>query len=135
MSIATKLSLLSRKKDNKKLILSHLSHYDDTDKLDKIYEMAFQMQEDGHDLKHIFQSLKESKLGLSHPDFSVVSKKMEETDLFMNKTFETEEGVNECGKCKSKRTISFTKQVRSADEGASVFITCIDCKHRFIMNS
>lgn len=135
MSVTSKLSLLSHKKDNKKLILSHLSRYDDTDKLDKIYEMAFQMQEDGHDLKKIFQALKDGKLGLSHSDFSIVSKKMEETDLFMNKNFETVEGVNECGKCKSKRTISFTKQVRSSDEGASVFITCIDCKHRFILNS
>lgn len=135
MSVTSKLSLLSHKKDNKKLILSHLSRYEDTDKLDKIYEMAFQMQEDGHDLKKIFQGLKEEKLGLSHSDFSIVSKKMEETDLFMNKNFETVEGVNECGKCKSKRTISFTKQVRSSDEGASVFITCIDCKHRFILNS
>jgi DNA-directed RNA polymerase subunit M/transcription elongation factor TFIIS len=82
--------------------------------------MAFQMQEDDLDLQHTFKSLKDSKLGLSHPDFSVVAKKMEETDLFMNKNFETVEGVNECSKCKSKRTISFTKQVRSADEGASV---------------
>jgi len=135
MSVASKLSLLSHKKDNKKLILSHLSRHDDIDKRDKIYEMAFQMQEDDRDLKHVFQALKDEKMGLSHPDFSVVSKKMEETDLFMNKTFETEEGVNECGKCKSKRTISFTKQVRSSDEGASVFITCIDCKNRFILNS
>jgi DNA-directed RNA polymerase subunit M/transcription elongation factor TFIIS len=135
MSITSKLSLLSHKKENKKRILSHLSAFSNTEKRDKLYEMAFQMQEDDLDLQHTFKSLKDSKLGLSHPDFSVVSKKMEETDLFMNKNFETVEGVNECSKCKSKRTISFTKQVRSADEGASVFITCIDCKHRFIMNS
>lgn len=135
MSITSKLSILSHKKENKKRILSHLSTFSDTEKRDKLYEMAFQMQEDDLDLQHTFKSLKDSKLGLSHPDFSVVAKKMEETDLFMNKNFETVEGVNECSKCKSKRTISFTKQVRSADEGASVFITCIDCKHRFIMNS
>lgn len=135
MSIISKLSLLSHKKENKKRILSHLSGFSNTEKRDKLYEMAFQMQEDDLDLQHTFKSLKDSKLGLSHPDFSVVAKKMEETDLFMNKNFETVEGVNECSKCKSKRTISFTKQVRSADEGASVFITCIDCKHRFIMNS
>ena len=135
MSIISKLSLLSHKKENKKRILSHLSAFSDTEKRDKLYEMAFQMQEDDRDLQDAFKDLKASKLGLSHQDFSVVAKKMEETDLFMNKNFETEEGVNECSICKSNRTISFTKQVRSADEGASVFITCIDCKHRFILNS
>ena len=134
MTMTSKLSLLSHKKENKKLIKCHLAAFSETEKLDKIYEMAFQLQE-GNDLQNAFKFLKESKLGLSHPDFSVIAKKMEETDLFMNKNFETVEGVNECSKCKSKRTISFTKQVRSADEGASVFITCIDCKHRFIMNS
>lgn len=133
--ISKQLSLLSSKKENKKMILSHLSLCSDEEKCDKIYEMAFEMQENEHDLTHVFQMLKQSKLGLYHSDFTVVAKKMEETDLFMNKNFETVEGVNECSKCKSKRTISFTKQVRSADEGASVFITCIDCKHRFILNS
>jgi|688.fasta_scaffold624837_2 DNA-directed RNA polymerase subunit M/transcription elongation factor TFIIS len=132
--MTSKLCLLSHKKENKKLIKCHLAAFSETEKLDKIYEMAFQLQ-DGNHLQNTFKSLKESKLGLSHPDFSVIAKKMEETDLFMNKNFETVEGVNECSKCKSKRTISFTKQVRSADEGASVFITCIDCKHRFILNS
>ena len=132
--MTSKLCLLSHKKENKKLIKCHLAAFSETEKLDKIYEMAFQLQ-DGNHLQNTFKSLKESKLGLSHPDFSVIAKKMEETDLFMNKNFETVEGVHECSKCKSKRTISFTKQVRSADEGASVFITCIDCKHRFILNS
>ena len=118
--MTSKLCLLSHKKENKKLIKCHLAAFSETEKLDKIYEMAFQLQ-DGNHLQNTFKSLKESKLGLSHPDFSVIAKKMEETDLFMNKNFETVEGVNECSKCKSKRTISFTKQVRSADEGASVF--------------
>ena len=75
MSINSKLSLLSNKKENKKKILSHLSPFSDTEKRDKIYEMAFQMQEDTLDLKNVFQGLKDGKLGLSHPDFSVIAKK------------------------------------------------------------
>ena len=73
--MTTKLSLLSHKKENKKLIKSHLASFSETEKRDKIYEMAFQLQE-GNDLQNAFKSLKESKLGLSHPDFSIVAKKM-----------------------------------------------------------
>ena len=51
------LSLLSHKKENKKLIRTHLSNFTNNEKLDKIYEMAFQIQEDNRDLKHAFQSV------------------------------------------------------------------------------
>jgi len=35
-----------------------------------------------------------------------------------------------CKKCKSKRTTYYEAQIRSADEPATIFITCIDCgKH------
>lgn len=129
-----KLSYLSHKKENKNLIHKYLSSYPQEEHLDIIYELAYEMK-DGKSLSEIFQQLKQTKFGLQHPDFSEISEKIKETDNFMNNNFESTEGVNECSKCKSKRTISFTKQVRSADEGTSVFITCVDCKYRFILSS
>jgi len=121
------------KKENKKLFQKYIDMYPKDEQKDLWYEIAFELQE--KDLKSVFQQLKQSKLGLNHPYFDEISKKIKETDSFMSNTFETSEGVNECSKCKSKRTISYTKQVRSADEGTSVFITCIDCKYRFILSS
>jgi DNA-directed RNA polymerase subunit M/transcription elongation factor TFIIS len=123
------LKFISRKKQNQKIISKYIKNNDE------IYELAFQIKEDKKDLKDVFQLLKNSKLGLNHDNFYEISKRIEETDTFINKPFDVSEGVNECSKCKSKRTISYTKQMRSADEGQSVIVTCIDCKYRYIMNS
>jgi DNA-directed RNA polymerase subunit M/transcription elongation factor TFIIS len=123
------LKFISRKKQNQEIISKYIKNNDE------IYELAFQIKEDKKDLKDVFQLLKNSKLGLNHDNFYEISKRIEETDTFINKPFDVSEGVNECSKCKSKRTISYTKQMRSADEGQSVIVTCIDCKYRYIMNS
>lgn len=38
-------------------------------------------------------------------------------------------GVYKCTKCGSKETVAVEKQVRSADEPATVIVTCVHCKH------
>jgi DNA-directed RNA polymerase subunit M/transcription elongation factor TFIIS len=38
----------------------------------------------------------------------------------------------QCGKCHSRNIQTEIKQTRSADEGATVFCVCRDCKHSFI---
>ena len=128
------LKHISHKKDNKLLLLKYLKKYSEEDAYAIIYEMSV-MAQDGKPLTEIFKCLKEGKFGFEHTDFVDIAKKIKETDSFMLNSFEVEEGVNECSKCKSKRTISYSKQVRSSDEGASIFIYCIDCKHRYMMNS
>ena len=130
MSIYKHLSHISHKKENKALILKHLKN--NSESIDLIYEMAFEIKENKKELKDVFGYLKNSKLGLDHSDFLEVSKKIEETDTFMNKPFDVEEGSVDCKRCKSKRTMTYGKQLRGADESTSVITYCIECKFRSI---
>ena len=54
-----------------------------------------------------------------------------ETDAFLENEIEVEEGALECPRCKSRKTFSYTKQVRSADEGTSVFARCYNCANKW----
>jgi transcription elongation factor S-II len=37
------------------------------------------------------------------------------------------EGAHTCGRCKSRKTVYTAKQIRSADEPMTVFVTCLQC--------
>lgn len=39
-----------------------------------------------------------------------------------------------CRKCKSKKCVHYTQQVRSSDEPTTIFISCIDCGNRWKQN-
>jgi DNA-directed RNA polymerase subunit M/transcription elongation factor TFIIS len=107
------------------------------EKEDLMYEIGFLLKEEKKTIKDTFDLLKKEQMGLSHPFFENVSKRITEMDHFMDKPFEVVEGVNTCGnhKCGSKRTLSYSRQTRSGDEGMSVYVFCIDCKSRYVMNS
>ncbi|KAJ9050898.1 transcription elongation factor TFIIS [Entomophthora muscae] len=36
-----------------------------------------------------------------------------------------------CGKCKQRKTTYYQKQIRSADEPMTTFVTCVNCDHRW----
>jgi len=59
--------------------------------------------------------------------------KLKEHDGFLIKPFEVDEGVLECGKCGSNKTISYTKQTRSGDESTTVFALCYNCNNKWKM--
>jgi len=144
-TLAKKLSHIKTSRQNRQRLLSQLQHFTVDKQTDLIYEMAFHLNgfkdvekestKDPVTLKTLYDAMKSDKLGLHHKDFTEIAKKMDETDTFMNRPFDVSEGVNQCSKCKSFRTISFCKQTRHSDEGISVYVTCIDCKFRYIMNS
>lgn len=47
------------------------------------------------------------------------------------KVYEVTEGDLTCPNCKSRKIIRKEMQTRSADESATVFCQCFDCKKRF----
>ena len=51
--------------------------------------------------------------------------------LEKQKVYEVTEGDLTCPNCKSRKIIRKEMQTRSADESATVFCQCFDCKKRF----
>ena len=88
---------------------------------------------DGMSSKDILKLLKSKKVleyGSAYEEYRM---KLKEHDGFLIKPFEVDEGVLECGKCGSNKTISYTKQTRSGDESTSVFALCYNCNNKWKM--
>ena len=78
-------------------------------------------------LAHIIKTLREKRFGWYHPRFDATRKDVTDEDTIFD-SLDIEEGVIQCGKCSGTRTISYQRQTRSADEGATTFARCIECK-------
>lgn len=92
-----------------------------------LYEIYYDLHE-GIPLQSILDKLKQGKIYWGNESFDSVKFNQEEQDNYIINPFEAVEGVVTC-KCGSNRTISFSKQIRSCDEGSSVIANCIDCKN------
>ena len=68
-----------------------------------------------------------AKVGFDHPKFDEVREKMREEQAFIDNPIQVEEGVMQCGKCKSFKTYCYQKQMRGSDEGFSTFASCFNC--------
>jgi len=84
-------------------------------------------------LDELFHTIRKKQFGYQHVNFESIKQCLEEEQNFIENPPVVEEGVIECGKCKSKRTFSFNKQTRSGDEAVTVFVRCADCGHQFRM--
>lgn len=82
-------------------------------------------------IKEIYRSIKAGKVGWRHHSFNVMAQRMVEQNDFIENPFEVEEGVHICKKCGSKRVFSYNRQVRSGDEGTSVFCECVACRAKW----
>lgn len=74
--------------------------------------------------------------GWNHPVFNQFRDKVEEENRFIeNPIVDIAEGIIECQKCKSKKTFSYQKQVRSSDEGFTLFVSCVNCNESWVETS
>lgn len=85
-------------------------------------------------MRQIVEQLYSRQTRWNHDVYSPFKKRQEEEDNFRLSPFEIEEGVIEC-KCGSKRTISFQRQTRSADEGSTTFAQCVQCGSKWRHNN
>lgn len=76
---------------------------------------------------NILSNTPTESLGWEHPMYQQDKKEMDEYEAYLDKPFEVTEGVMECKRCRSKKTWSFQRQERSADEGFTCYVHCIDC--------
>jgi len=105
-----------------------------------LYEIVWLIKEKGYDIAYNFLSADWEKVLGSH---NIRKKMLFENplmepakdkfylDMNIYKTRVEVEAGEKCRKCGSTETISLTKQTRSADEAATIKITCINCKFRW----
>ena len=73
---------------------------------------------------------------MTHHEFNperwrkMIEKKMKKDASKVNDNIQASTDMYTCKKCKSKRCTYYEMQTRSADEPATIFVTCLDCgKH------
>tara|TARA_Y100001972_G_C7645725_1_gene324502 strand:- start:1012 stop:1425 length:414 start_codon:yes stop_codon:yes gene_type:complete len=88
---------------------------------------------EGNSCKEIMYCLKHNNYLDNREEYKEYREKIKEHDGFLVRPFEVDEGVLECGKCGSNKTISYTKQTRSGDEATSVFALCYECNNKWKM--
>lgn len=82
-------------------------------------------------LQSITYALRNGLLGEMARNNDAYRQEQKEDDEFITHPFQVEDGALQCGKCGSKRTISYSKQMRSADEPSTTIATCVACRHRW----
>ena len=105
-----------------------------------LYEIVWLIKEKGYDIAYNFLSVDWEKV-LGSEDIRkkmlfenpLMEKAKDKFYIDMNiyKTRVTVEAGEKCRKCGSTETISASKQTLSADEQATIKITCINCKFRW----
>lgn len=98
-----------------------------------LYQTCYKISND-KDIKKILNNIKEDHIGWDSDIFKEIKAKLDKQDEFITNPFTVEEGVLVCSKCGSNKTYSYTKQIRRADEGTTVFCICVKCNSRWKIN-
>ena len=126
------LSIIIKSDKNVKVLEKKVhSISDDQTNYMLLIQEVINMKRKGISCKDIMDVLRSGKYLEMSKEYDVFRQKLEEHDRFLVKPFEVDEGVLECGKCGSNKTISYTKQTRSGDEATTVFAICSNCNARW----
>jgi DNA-directed RNA polymerase subunit M/transcription elongation factor TFIIS len=82
-------------------------------------------------VKEYNEDIKAKLCGFALNAYHNYAEEERETDKYLTEEVSVEEGALVCPKCHSLKTFSYTKQVRSSDEGTSVFARCYNCAHKW----
>lgn len=137
-----KFSDIIRDKKNRLKIYDFILKYtnetvlNENDKDDFMYYIFYELYTEWNifpSLKEFFSTIKKKKFAYEHVNYDRIRRELKEEEDFIMNPPVVDEGVIQCKKCKSLRTISFNKQTRSGDEAVSVFVRCVDCGAQFKM--
>ena len=83
--------------------------------------------------EHLYEFLKQKKFLYENDIFQDISEMIQEEENFIVSPPKLSEGIMVCKFCKSRKTISYERQTRSADEQSTIFVKCMDCSKSFRM--
>ena len=108
-----------------------LAEYDTAAITNIAYELHYEKSV-GKTSTDLARIVRDKQFGFGHALFDDTRKIQEEQDGFIENPFDVADGIFTCGKCGGTRTYSYAKQVRSCDEGMSMFVTCVKCKNKWM---
>lgn len=90
--------------------------------------------QDGKPYADVLSFLNSNTVGWNHPNFNEIAVAQAEIFSYIECPYEIIDGMFSCLKCGNKKTISYSKQTRSADEGMTTFVFCAnkECRHHWI---
>lgn len=95
-----------------------------------LYQILFELKLGEKNLSKIMTELDKGNVLWNHECFTKEHTNLLEQDDFIENPFEIAEGVIQCN-CGSRRVFTFSKQVRSGDEGYTTFAECMACKSKW----
>lgn len=97
----------------------------------EVYEFVFNS---GFDFEKVLQVVNAEQIEWKNPMFNDIAQSQNEIFSYIENPFEVVEGMFTCPKCGNKKNVSYSKQVRSSDEGMSTFVFCSNrlCRHSWV---
>jgi DNA-directed RNA polymerase subunit M/transcription elongation factor TFIIS len=83
-----------------------------------------------HHPRDILERIQQNRIGFNSPEYDIFNE-MEQAEITkMNTKIEAVEGIYKCSGCGQSKTTQYALQLRSGDEPATIFISCMNSECR-----